>query len=126
MGISQAACGIYQTAAKAMVTQHWPSLNRVAFWRSLVVIRNVRNAGMLEASHKGEYRRERHDVWERLSGDILVSYGVLLRPKLCVTPSPGSRINHLVEMNRRATPGSTAHLTENTIRCHIPPDANGW
>lgn len=43
-GVSQAACGIYQATANALVIQHWWSLHR---GRELVVIRNSRNAEIL-------------------------------------------------------------------------------
>lgn len=61
-----------------------------------MVIRNVWNAEMFGAAHEVESRRPERGVREtsEFQSDALAGSGVPFRPKLCVTPSTGSPINH--------------------------------
>lgn len=117
MGVSQAACGIYQTAAKTVVIQHWWSLNG-SVWEELAVIRNVRNAECLGHTWRGIQQGE-----TRCMGmSELRHIGWLWCPsqaKLCVTPCPGGPINHCRKTYKPATPTAATHLIENKTHCRL-------
>lgn len=104
-GVSQAACGIYQTAANPVVIQHGQSLKRE--WE---VIRNSRNAEIFGRLREREPKR--CDVCEYW-------LWCLLKPKLCVTPCAGSPINHYGKTKQRCR-------TPPLRCCHSAPDNTEW